>query len=204
MKQVKTILTLILVILVLASMYSFMRDEKIKMAEETLEEIYTIDDLQEVIDYRDYLNTLNREEWIDEFENGEKPGFFGSMTERCYEVMLMNRFLDRITNIAIDKSFEMKVTNIELTEDFYREADESGLHEFTRQGYDYKVTIEINYLEDGSKETVQEKGKIAFRLEDKWLIDVIKVIDYSEVLRKIIHRYWYQYLLLVYFFKKKN
>ena len=187
MERAKTFVIIGTIAIGLSLYYSFMVDEKFKMAEETLQELYTIDDLQEVIDYRDYINTLNREEWIDEFENGEKPGFFGSMTERCYNIVKY-RIFERVNNIAIDKRFEMKVTDIEISEVFYCEADESGLHEFTRQGYDYKVTIEITYLEDGSKETVQEKGKIAFRLEDKWLIDVIMVIDYSEVLRKIIHR----------------
>jgi len=181
MKQVKTIVTLILVILVLASMYSFMRDEKIKMAEDALKEMYTIDDLEELIEYEERLMSLSPEAWVEEVSNPDVK-FFDNMTKRGSERILQNRVLYIFKSAAIAKNFEMKVTKIVITEDFYREAKESDLHEFTRQGYDYKVTLEITYLDDGAKEIFEEKGKIAFSLiEDEWLIDIIKPIGYKDV-----------------------
>ena len=162
-----------------------------RMAKEVLKELYSIHDLeaeeQRFEEEKEYADSLwsNTDETVISFESKIIPDFFDYSNERAINMINANNTYRWYRDVAVYKQFEMRVKSIELTDDFYSEADGTILHEFTRVGYNFKVSVEINYLNDEESQTVVEEGKIVFMLEDKsWKLDYLRPIKFNYIFSK--------------------
>ena len=156
------------------------------MAKKVLKELYTIDDSKTEEERfqaeREYADSLwaNTNESSISFDYLIIPDFFEYSNERAIDMAGISYY--RYRAIAVNKQFEMEVKNIELLEDFYSEADGSILHEFTRVGYNFIVTYEIDFIGDGENLTIIEKGKIVFQLKDNdWNLDYLRTERTNEI-----------------------